>query len=186
MCNPAAVVAMMVVSTALTAYGQYQQGQAQEAAGKAQSDALTYNAAIARNNQILANRAAEDATQRGEIAARQKQIEAAQLKGRQLTVLAANGVDVNQGSSVDILADTAELGKFEELTIKANAAREALGYRQQAQGFETDAVLGTAGASNALSAGSFAKSNSMIQAGGTIAGGLSSVAGKWYQYSKVS
>lgn len=157
-----------VLGTAFSAIGQMQQGKA--AAAQAE-----YQAAVGRNNAILATRAANDARLRGDEAARRKAVENKQLAGRQRAVLAANGVLVDQGSALDITSDTAEIGKLDELTIRSNAEREALGYEAQGMNFNASAGLNQMRADNATSSGYGA-------AFGTVLGGAGTVASKWYQF----
>lgn len=173
-----------VAAAGISAYGQMQQGKAANAAAQAQADMQTYNAAVARNNQIIAKRAADDARLRGEHQAIKVKQAADQLRGRQLAAFAGAGVDVDSDTAIDVMAETAEIGKIDELTVKANAAREAMGFEQEAMGFERDAVLGIASAGANRSAGAFAQSSANLAAAGSLAGGLASVSGKWYNYSK--
>lgn len=167
---PIISIAGTVLGAAFTAYGQIQQGKA--AAAQAE-----YQAAVGRNNAILAQRAADDARLRGEEAARRKAVDNRQLIGRQRAVLAANGVLVDQGSALDITSDTAEIGKLDELTIRSNAEREALGYEAQGMNFNASSQLNQMRADNALSSGYGA-------AFGTVLTGAGSVASKWYQFKK--
>lgn len=159
-----------VLGTAFQAFGAIQQGRA--AAAQAE-----YQAAVGRNNAILAQRAADDARLRGAEAERRKAVENRQLMGRQRAVLAANGVLVDQGSALDLTSDTAEIGKLDELTIRSNAEREALGYEAQGMNFNAAAQLNSMRADNA-------RSSAMGSALGTVLTGATSVASKWYQYKK--
>lgn len=148
-------------------------GQAQ--AGKAAQAQANYQAAVARNNQIIAERQAADALQRGEIAEKQHRLRVGQLAGRQRVALAANGVVVDQGSALDILGDTRELGELDALTIRSNAEREAYGYRVQGANFAADAGLLDARGASARSAASLAGMSSLLS-------GAGSVADKWYGF----
>ncbi len=159
-----------VIGTAFSAVGQMQQGKA--AAAQAE-----YQAAVGRNNAILAQRAADDARLRGDEAARREASKNKQLMGRQRAVLAANGVLVDQGSALDITGDTAEIGKLDELTIRSNAEREALGYEAQGMNFNASSQLNQMRADNATSSG-------MGSAFGTVLTGAGTVASKWYQFKK--
>jgi hypothetical protein len=165
-----ASVASSVIGTGVAAMGAMQQGKAAQAQAN-------YQAAVARNNKIIADRQAEDAIKRGsrEEASYRRQV--SQLAGRQRATLAANGVVVDQGSAGDILADTAEYGELDALTIRSNAEREAYGYRVQGQNFESDARLYTATGANARSAGNFGALSNLIS-------GAGSVAQKWYGFNK--
>lgn len=167
---PIISIAASVIGTAASAYGQLQ-------AGKAQAAQLNYQAAVGRNNSILAQRAADDARLRGEEAARREASKTKQLAGRQRAVLAANGQLVDQGSALDITDDTAQIGKLDELTIRSNAEREALGYEAQGMNFQAGSNLNSMGAANAQSAGT-------AGAFGTILSGAGNVASKWYNFKK--
>jgi hypothetical protein len=160
----------MAVGAAVSAYGAYSQGQAAKSAAQ-------YQAAVAGNNKIMADRAAVDAQQRGEVAADKRREQAAQLIGRQRAVLAGNGVVVDQGSALDITSDTAATGEFEALTIRSNAEREAYQYRAQGENFSSEAQLATMRGDSAAQAG-------MFGAGSSILNGAGSVANKWYEYGK--
>lgn len=174
MCDPTGVsyvaIASAVIGAATTAYAAHQQGEAA-------ADAAAYNAAVARNNQMLADEAAADAIKRGEVEAELKRREIEQLKGRQRVALAASGQVVDTGSALDVTTDTEALGKFEELRIRNNAAREALGYQTEGMNYAAKAGL------ESLS-GAQAKSQAKTAVFGSLVSGAGSVAGKWYQFNK--
>lgn len=172
MCEPTtlaiASIGASVIGTGMSAYGSMQQGKA------AQSQA-NYQAAVARNNKIIADRQADDAIKRGSVEEAAYRRQVSQLAGRQRATLAANGVVVDQGSALDITEDTAEYGELDALTIRSNAEREAYGYRVQGQNFEADAGLYDATGANARSAGNFGAVSNLIS-------GAGSVASKWYGF----
>lgn len=163
---PVIAIAATVISTAVGVAGSIQQGKA----AKNQAD---YQAQVARNNRIIAERKAEDARRRGAIEERQQRIKTAQLIGRQRASAAARGVVVDQGSALDITADTAAIGELDALTIRSNAEREALGFETQGANFEAESVL-------RRRAGSTAQSDSFLSAGGTLLSGTAKVADRWY------
>lgn len=156
------VVALTVASLALTAYGQYQQGQAQKESEK-------FNAQVSRNNAIIAERNAKAAKERGDAEADAKRRQIASVKGQQRAAFAASGVAIDEGTPLDILADTAELGELDVLNIKNNAEREAYNYRVQAGDFTAQAGLHDASARNASTAG-------LINAGTTVLTGSRDIA----------
>ena len=121
--------------------GMFAQVGAQRAAADAAQQRANYEAAVARNNMILAERAAVDAEQRGKIAAKQQRLKTSQLIGQQRTGFAAHGVLVDEGSAGDVTEDTAAFGKLDELTITHNAEREALGFRTQGMNFQASGEL---------------------------------------------
>ncbi len=107
----------------------------------AKAAAATARAGTLEKNQRLAEQAAADAEARGDISVAQQARRTVQFIGRQRVALAAQGQIVDQGSGLDLTSDTAALGKLDELTLLANAEREALGFRTQALNFAAAAAL---------------------------------------------
>lgn len=159
-----------LLSTAVGVYGQVQAGQAQ--AGQAR-----YQAQVAENNRIIAEQQARDAEMRGQMAEDARRDQTRALIGRQRTALAANGVMVDDGSALDITSDTAAQGEVDALTLRANAAREAYGYRAQGSNFLADAGLQRARADAAIPA-------SMVWAGATLLSGAGTVGDRWLTYRR--
>lgn len=96
------------------------------ASGKAQKKLAEYNAQVADIQ-------AEDAIARGRQEESRHRTDVRVLTGSQRAAWGASGADVNSGNAVDVQADTARMGELDALTIRANAAREAWGYKVQAQ-----------------------------------------------------
>ncbi len=161
----AVAVAGLALSAAGTGIGVLGQMNAQAAAG-AQAN---YMAQLARQRQQVADQQARDARQRGDVAVQRQRDLTAQRIGTQTAALAAQGTDL-EGSPTDILGDTARAGEHDALTLKANAAREAWGYRVQGAGFGADAAL----------QGSFRPS--YLGAGASLLSGASSLADKWARF----
>ena len=112
-------------------------------AGKAQSALANYNASVA-------DMQSADAIERGNIEANKQRVNTRRMIGSQRAAMAAQGIDINDAdsSAVDVQADTAYLGELDALTIKANAAREAWGYRVQAQDYRTRGAIAEAEGKN--------------------------------------
>jgi len=169
----ASTVAMMslaatVASTGMSVMGQMQQAQsAQAMAG--------YQAQVAENNRIAAERMAVDAEKRGQVAESRQRLRTKGIMGTQIAALAAQGTDL-EGSPTDILGDTAYAGEIDALTIRSNAAREAWGYRTKGVEFGNEVGLANArqGASG-LSA---------LGVGSSLIAGAGSVADKWYRFNR--
>lgn len=164
-----AAAAGTAISAATSAYGAIQSANATSAAAaaKAQQD---------KNNAILAGNAANDATLRGQVAEQQKANQTNQLLGQQRAGFAANGVDPNSGSAVDLQSDVAGNGELDQLTIRSNSAREAAGYQAQGMNYTTQASIDEASSQNALNAGALSATSSII-------GGAGSVASQWYDFN---
>jgi hypothetical protein len=107
-----------VTGSLLSAYGAFSAGQQNKKSGEL--------------NAALLDMQAKDAELRGEHDANMNRLRTRLLIGKQRTGFAASGVDVDQGTTVEVAADTAMLGEFDSQTIINNAAREAWGYRAQA------------------------------------------------------
>lgn len=143
--------------------------------GRQQAGQANYQAAVARNNAILADRNAKLAIQAGDVKEQAKRRETAGLIGAQRAAYAAHGVDVNVGSPVDIQSDTAMLGELDALTIRNNAQREAYGYKIQGDSAGAEAGLFGQQAQGDMLAG-------WVGSVGSLIGGASSVGDKWLTY----
>lgn len=156
MCEVAtASLVLAGVATAMGAYGTYQQGQQQ----KAQAE---YQAAVANNNAIIAERQAQDSLDRGRVEEQQHRLKVAQMKGTQRSALAASGVQVDSGSALDVVADTAMMGEFDALTIRNNAEREAYAYRVQGSNYQAESGLYSLAGRNAARNGSFGAATTLL------------------------
>lgn len=130
----AALPAMQYAGTAMSALSAVQGSAATKNATAAQAQ-------VARNNAQIAGWQAEDAIQRGARSVTSSRIQTRQTKGSQIARMAANGIDVTEGSALNILTDTDQFGEIDANTIGDNAAREAWAIRQQAAGYNADASL---------------------------------------------
>lgn len=114
----------------LGAFGAFQAGRADAGASKYQAQVARNNAAFAEAQAAELERRAEinarDAIERGQQIQVDKALEYRKLIGRQIAALAANGVDVGDGSSLEIISDTHALAALDQETIRANAEREAI------------------------------------------------------------
>lgn len=113
--------AATALSSLFGALGSYEQG-------KFQRQQMQFNARLAEMK-------AEDAIKRGREAEDAYRAEVRKLIGRQRSSYASQGVEVNADTAMDVQAETAELGEMDALTIRANAMREAFGYRMEALNF---------------------------------------------------
>ena len=113
---------------------------------------------------------ADDARDRGEAAVEQQRIKTAQIKGKQAATFGAGGGEINTGGAVSILADTAQFGELDALTIRANAEREAFAFES--------------GAAISLAEGRNARTTGFLQAGGTLLTGGSELSSRWKLFKK--
>lgn len=117
----------------MSASGAYNQAQTQKAT-------LGYEAAVADNNAKIADYQARTEQQIGVQQEQAQQLKTANLFGAQRAAMAANGIDLGQGSATDILTGTQFMGERDALTIRDNAARRAWGYNVSAQNYRGEAA----------------------------------------------
>lgn len=146
------------------AYGAYNKS-------KADQTAYDMQAKVADNNKQYANWQAEDALRRGEKAGVAHQLKTRQLKGTQIARMAERGIDLGEGSALNILTDTDYMGAIDVNTITDNAAKEAWVYRTQAQNYGSNADLLRYRANSENAAGA---------AAGTLLTSAGNVASRWY------
>jgi hypothetical protein len=151
MCE-ALIIPALIASTALSATAAYNQGQTAKKTG--------------RNNQIMAEYAAQDAMARGDEAAIAAQRRTAQLRGTQRASMAASGLDLSFGTPADLIDQTDFFGQIDANTARDNAKREA--WSSRAQG------------ANARAQGNAAAKQGNLAAAGSILGGAAQAADKWY------
>lgn len=87
--------------------------------------------ATAETNRRLSVAQANDALLRGTVDETRYRRQIAMIAGQQKAEFGARNVAV-EGTALDLLSDTAQIGEEDALTIRNNAAREAWGYRNQA------------------------------------------------------
>lgn len=118
MCSP--TIALGVASLGMQLMGSMQQAQAAQ-------DQADYEAAVQRNNNIMAERARKDAIKRGKREETLRRLQIGQDKATARSQLAGGGFDVNTGSALTRQSDVEAMGEVEALTIRNNAQREAYG-----------------------------------------------------------
>lgn len=167
-----AAIVSAVATAASTTMGVIA-SQQQARAAQAQMD---YQAQVNKKNAMIAQQNAEDKRQEGIEESRMTRLKTAQKIGLQQSALAANGVDVSEGTALDIIEDTSAMGELDALTTRYNYEKQALAYEQQAGNFENQANLDIIAGQNARSAGTL----NSISAGINGLGNMASVASKWY------
>lgn len=90
-------------------------------------------AKVGEANAKRAEMEAIDALSRGSSEELRYRREVAQVLGAQRATFGARNVSGSTGTALDLQGDTAAIGEMDALTIRNNAAREALSLRTQAQ-----------------------------------------------------
>ena len=135
-----------VTSTVLGTVSAVQQGKQQQAM-------YNYQAKVAEENAKIANKNAATERQTGIEEARLQRMKTLQAVGSQQAAMAANGMDVTQGTSLDIIEDTAAMGELDALQIQTNYERKAQSYEAQANNFNNQASMDVIAGKNAYTAG---------------------------------
>jgi hypothetical protein len=168
------MMALAVVGSLASLAGGMMQAQGQREAGRAAEQQAQYQNQVAQNNSIIAQRMAVDAEKRGKVAEEEQRRKTANLLGRQQAVYGASGVDITSGSPLTVMADTAQLGEVDALTVRNNARREALQHETTSMNYLSEGKF-------ALMKGQAARRAGDIAATGTMIGSVGSVASSWYK-----
>lgn len=157
-----------IASTVLGTVSSVQQGKSQQAM-------YNYQAQVANENAKIANKNAATERQTGIEEARLQRIKTMQTIGSQQTAMAANGMDITSGTSLDIIEDTAAMGELDALQIQTNYERKAQAYEQQANNFSNEANMDVIAGKNAYRTGI----TNAAQTGLNGVSKLTSVSSKW-------
>lgn len=155
----AALPALALAGTAITAGGQIY-------SGLMASNAANYRGDIADQNKELTREAAEDSIARGQEDQRQLGREVAQRVGSQTARMAANNVDITTGSAARTIDDTKLLGREDSDILAENTRRAVRSQQISAYNFEAEKRAARVEAKTA-------KIGGFINAAGTIIGGAS-------------
>lgn len=132
-------------------------------------------------NAQLAEFQAKESIKEGETAAQQRAQQVKKLIGRQRATAAAQGIEVNADSALDLQAEAAGFGALDIVTIRNNAWKQAWGYRVDSANNMSQArltlVAGKYGARQTLLTGG-------MQAALDIAGGMAKSKGSLNTGSK--
>lgn len=167
----AAATTAGVITTGLTVAG---------AAGSAYSgyETAQYQAQVAKNNQALATANAQYTEQAGVAATQQQELKDASQMGAIRATIAANGLDTNSGSALDLQRSQAELGTLNVETTQANYQRDANNQMAQATNFGNEASVYDSKGDTAIASGAGNLAKSVI-GGSSILGNSSSVSPSW-------
>jgi len=168
----AALPILTAVSMGVQALGSIAQGQQQAASAK-------YNAQVASNNAQTAQQNARLASEEGNVNTEREQLKTRAMVGGIKAAQAANNIDINSGSAVDVRSSAAELGELNALTVRSNAARQAYGYQTQATSDMAQAKLDKQEAKYDVTAGYVGAASTLLSQG-TKAGQQ----GTWDAYLK--
>lgn len=172
-------LALMGIGTAIQTVSAYNQAQAQAANYRAQAQAAEQQAAVASANQRLAEEQASAERKQGYEDMQAKRLEAARIIGQQRAQMGGSGVAVDQGSFLDVLADTASSGEISAINAYNQGIDRAYAREIEAWNYENAANAYRTQASNYRKAASKSSSGAIWNALGTAAGGIASIGTTW-------
>lgn len=172
----AGTMAAVSIGTSLIGGGITAAGQAQ--AGASNAAQYKYRAGVAELNAKIARQNSDYAIEAGGTQAERAGLTTGFTIARQKVAQSGNGFDVNSGSAAAVRDSTRDIGIVDQNTIRTNAGRKALSFRNQAIGLDAEAQ-------GSLMAGENAKTAARYAVAGTLIGTASSVASKWAQGSQV-
>jgi hypothetical protein len=167
---------LAIIGSVVSAVGQVANGMASAANAEYQSQVAANNAQIARQN-------ATYSIQAGQAKAQQESMKQAQTGGLIKAAQAANGVDVNTGSNVDVQTSQREKGVLDTETTVHNSQLQAYGYRTQATNFEAQSQLDSQQASQAEFGGILGATGSLLSSAKSTGFSFSSPATTTSPYS---
>jgi len=163
---------VQIAGTAIAAYGAISQARASEKAAQ-------YQAAVARNNQMIADQYAQSEIEKGKIEEQGKRMETAQRQSAIRAAVAGSGFDPTGETPLRLANDTGTLGELDALTIRNNAARAAYGYRVKGMNYMAEASL-------AEMRGKAAGEGGTLNAWSSVISGAAGVADKWSKWKTVA
>lgn len=164
--------AMAIGSSAISVPTSIQQGKNQQAM-------YNYQAKVAQNNAKIANQNAAQERQSGLEEARFQRLKTLQSIGSQQVAMAGNGIDITQGTALDTIEDTAQMGELDALMTQYNSERTALNYELQASNFNNQSNLDKIAAQNASTAGKMNAFSYGLNGLSSGLGSLGKVSDKW-------
>jgi hypothetical protein len=161
---------MAAAGSIVSAYGNYEAGQA----GAAQAN---YKSGVALMNQQIAQQNANYALYAGEVQAQQQGMKVRSQIAETRAEQGAGGLDVGSGSNVAVRTSEYNIGQQDISMIRSNAAKRAYGYEVEGVQYGAESTLDQYAAKQSKTAGT-------IAAIGSLLGGASSVSSKWTEGQK--
>ena len=144
--------------------------------GKATSDQLISQASVKDYNARQLRKDAVNTLETGKEAVGIHRAKVQQLKSNQRATIGASGVLVDDGTTADIITDTATMGEADALRIGDN-------YKSQADTMVEQAQFLNESAANDLSVASDARKKGFITG---LLGGGTAAAGQWYDHKSAA
>lgn len=169
----------LAVGTVASIGGSIMGGISSYQQGKQQQAMYNYQAQVNQENAKIAQQNARETRQQGLEEERLQRMKTLQNIGSQQAAMAANGIDVTQGTPLDVIEDTAAIGELDALQTRYNFEKKALAFDQTANEYQNQANLDIISGKNAYEAGKWGA----VAHGLEGLGKIGDVASKWYGFS---
>jgi len=156
----AIIVALMTIGGGIQAYGQYQQGKAAEAQGKAEQELANYNAK-------LKEREADAELERSRAEAKQFEREGRYLQGEQKVAIAKGGVLATEGSPALLLEETERDLELDRLAILKEGFLAQSFRKTEAEGLKFSGRAAKARGQNIKTASRFQAAGTLLTTAGS-------------------
>jgi len=173
----AAAIVVSVATTAVSMYAQQQQAQQQQAA---QEKMAAYNAQIAANEAATQEQLARNEISKGIADRERQQRDAARKMGEMRANMGASGFEMDSGSNLSLLAESAQEHQYDSNVIMSNANQAAWQHLVAANSAQNQQGFYNWQGSNA-GAGQGATNLAMA---GTLLGGIGNGIGIYNNYQK--
>lgn len=141
MASLAIFAGLKAVGTGLGVIGQRKQARGIEREGEMERELFGKNAELAEEQAL-------DAVARGRESEMRHILGERQLTGLQRSTFAGSNVRLGVGSVTDVMASDRRIGHYDRLMIRENAAREAMGFRKEAEIYRSRGDLAYTAARN--------------------------------------
>lgn len=182
MCEAATITAVTTIATTAlsTAVGMYAQHEQQKTQEKAATQAAEYNAQVAENEKAQQMQLAQNELAKGAADRSRQQRDAARQLGAMRSDLAASGFEMDSGSALSLLGESAQEAQHDSNIISRNADMAAWQHQVGAVNAGNDGAFARYQKSQAKSG----RGASMLAMGGTLLGGIGRGLGQYNSYSQ--
>lgn len=140
MCSvPAASLGLGAAGMATQFWAKMEEGRQNKAAAEAQAELQDHKAEISMKQSAFFDQQAEWSEDDARIALLSGRLEEKEhrnqvkaVNGYQRTMFAANGIEVDSGSALQVQGDTVAMGEADSLMIRYNALQKARGFKRDA------------------------------------------------------
>lgn len=181
MCEPMSIITATLgaASMAMNMMGQIQQQKAQQKSAQA---AAEYNSQVAANEAATQRQLAQNEIQKGAVDRERQQRHAARALGEMRANMGASGLEIDSGSNLSLLEESATEHQHDSNIIVKNAEQAAWQHMVAATGADNNAAFARYQGANAGGG----KAGMLMGLGGTLLGGIGSAVGGYNSLQKTT